>query len=137
MKGEDSVEVVQDVHMTPPLAPLLDVRALERLRALQDEEEPALLVELGRGFLARAVQRLGLLRTALAAGNARALEEHAHTLAGNSGMFGLMRLRDYCKALETLVRSGQLEGAGELLVLAERAFEEARPLLLAELGLQE
>ena len=123
--------------MSPSAAPLLDVRALERLRLLQDEEEPALLVELGSGFLARAAQRLQLMRTLVGRGDAGALESEAHSLVGNSGMFGMMRLREHCKALEELARSRQLEGAGELLVQAERAFEEARPLLLAELGLSE
>ena len=121
--------------MTSSAAPLLDVRALERLRLLQDEEEPALLVELGGGFLARAAPRLALMRTLVERGDAGALESEAHSLAGNSGMFGMMRLREHCKALEDLARSGRLEGAGELLAQAERAFEEARPLLVAELGL--
>lgn len=118
-------------------APLLDVSALERLRALQDGEEPALLTELGSGFLARTSVLLERMREFLAAGDARAFEHQAHSLAGNSGMFGLTRLREYCKALETLARSGRLETAGGLLAEAERAFTEARPLLCAELGLQE
>lgn len=121
--------------MSSSPAPLLDVRALERLRLLQDEEEPALLVELGSGFLARTAHRLELMRKLLGTGEVGALESEAHSLAGNSGMFGMMRLREHCKALEDLARSRRLEGASELLAQAERAFEEARPLLLAELGL--
>ncbi len=123
--------------MARPAAVLLDVSALERLRALQDEEEPELLAELAQGFLTRASQSLQQMRELLAQGNVEALEHRAHSLAGNSGMFGLARLREHCIALETLTRSGRLEGAGELLAEAERAFTEARPRLLAELGLPE
>jgi HPt (histidine-containing phosphotransfer) domain-containing protein len=121
--------------MTPLVAPLLDVSALERLRMLQDEEEPELLAELASGFLARTSQSLQQLRELLAQGSAEALEHRAHALAGNSGMFGMTRLREHCRALESLARGGRLDGADELLAEAERAFTEARPLLLAELGL--
>ncbi len=123
--------------MSPSVAPLLDVSALERLRALQDAEEPELLSELTHSFLTRASQSLQQLRELLAEGNLEAVELRAHSLAGNGGMFGMMRLREHCLALETLTRAGRLDGAGELLAEAERAFTEARPLLLAELGLPE
>jgi len=121
--------------MSPSVAPLLDVSALERLRALQDAEEPELLSELTHSFLTRASQSLQQLRELLAEGNLEAFELRAHSLAGNSGMFWMMRLREHCLALETLTRAGRLDGAGELLAQAEQAFTEARPLLLSLLGL--
>jgi HPt (histidine-containing phosphotransfer) domain-containing protein len=123
--------------MARPVAPLLDVSALEKLRALQDEAEPELLAELAHDFLTRASQSVQQMRELLARGDIEAFELRAHSLAGNSGMFGMMRLREHCLALETLTRGGRLEGAGELLAEVERAFTEARPLLLAELGLPE
>ncbi len=123
--------------MAPSAAPLLDLRYIVKLRALEDEVGPGLLVELGRDFLARASSRLERLRELLATGDAEGFELQAHSLIGTAGMFGFMRLHALCKTLETLAKERRMEDAGALLVEAERAFEQAKPLLLAELGLQE
>jgi HPt (histidine-containing phosphotransfer) domain-containing protein len=120
------------MHEAAP--PILERRALERLRALQIEGEPDLVAELAGDFLARAPQRLERMRASLAAGNASALDFEAHTLAGGSGMLGLKRLHGHCQALEARVRDGTLTDAAPLLAEVERAFAEARVALLAEVG---
>ncbi|HEX8433793.1 Hpt domain-containing protein [Archangium sp.] len=123
--------------MASSVAPLLDVSRIAKLRALEDEGEPGLVVELGRDFLTRASSRLARLRELLATGDAEEFELQAHSLTGITGMFGFMRLHELCMALEKLTKERGLEAVGELLAEAERAFAEARPLMLAELGLQE
>jgi HPt (histidine-containing phosphotransfer) domain-containing protein len=78
------------------------------------------------------------MRELLAAGNASQLANEAHGLASSCGMFGMMRMRLGCKALENLVRAqGLVAEAGELLAALEHSFEEARPLLVAALGLED
>jgi HPt (histidine-containing phosphotransfer) domain-containing protein len=90
---------------------------------------------MAQGYLARTPARLSRLRELLAAGNATLLANEAHGLATASGMFGMMRVRLHCKALENLARGSGLEGADGLLTQVEQSFAEARPLLLAELNL--
>ena len=118
-------------------APAFDVKQLDKLRVLQDESDPHVVTELARGFLSRAPQRLGRMRALLTVGDAVTLAHEAHGLASSSGMFGMMRVRLHCKELENLVRDAGTGGAGPLLCALEQSFEEARPLLKAELGLEE
>jgi HPt (histidine-containing phosphotransfer) domain-containing protein len=118
--------------------PAFDARQLEKLSVLQDEKEPNAVADLARGYLARTPQRLQRMRALLASGSASPLAHEAHGLASSSGMFGMMRMRMDCKELENLVRAqGTVAAAGDLLARAERSFEEARPLLMAMLGLQD
>ncbi|HEX8826137.1 MAG TPA: Hpt domain-containing protein [Archangium sp.] len=120
-----------------PSAPAFDVKQLEKLRVLQDESEPNAVANLARGFLSRASQRLGRMRALLSSGDAATLANEAHGLASSSGMFGLMRVRVHCKALENFVRDEGLADAGPLLADLERAYLEAQPLLMIELGLED
>ena len=117
--------------------PAMDVRQLEKLSVLQDEDAPTLVADMARGYLGRTPQRLSRMRELLAAGNASQLAHEAHGLATSSGMFGMMRVRQHSKALENLARSLALEGAPALLALVEQAYAEARPLLMARLGIQD
>jgi len=115
----------------------MDVRQLEKLSVLQDEQAPNLVAEMAQGFLARTPARLERLRQLLASGLAGPLANEAHGLATSSGMFGMMRMRLVCKRLENLAREEGLAGAEALVSEVETCFAEARPLLLAELRLPE
>jgi histidine phosphotransfer protein HptB len=115
----------------------MDVRQLEKLNVLQDAEAPTLVADMARGYLGRTPQRIQRMRELLAAGNASQLAHEAHGLATSSGMFGMMRVRQHCKALENLARDSTLEGAEALLAQVEQAYAEARPLLMAQLGIQD
>jgi HPt (histidine-containing phosphotransfer) domain-containing protein len=118
--------------------PAFDVKQLEKLSVLRDENEPDAVADLARGYLARTPQRLQRMRELLASGSASQLAHEAHGLASSSGMFGMMRMRMSCKELENLVRAqGTVAAAGEVLARLERSFEEARPLLMATLGFQD
>jgi HPt (histidine-containing phosphotransfer) domain-containing protein len=119
-------------------APIFDAKQLERLSGLRDGADPNVLANLARGYLARAPQRLLRMRELLAAGKVSQLADEAHALASSCGMFGMMRMRMGCKALENLVRAeGIVAAAGELLAGLELSFEEARPQLVAALELQD
>ncbi|MCY1081254.1 Hpt domain-containing protein [Archangium lansingense] len=115
----------------------MDVRQLDKLSVLQDADAPNLVADMARGYLGRTPPRISRMRELLAAGNASQLANEAHGLATSSGMFGMMRVRQHCKALENLARSPSLDGAEALLVQVEQAYAEARPLLMAQLGIQE
>ncbi|WP_257452869.1 Hpt domain-containing protein [Archangium lipolyticum] len=113
--------------------PILNMEHLARLRELVDPEEPQALAELVHRYLASIPPQLEDMRQLLAAGKAEALEHEAHGLAGSSGMYGMPRVRQCSQKLQARARRNELRGAEELLADVERAFEEARPRLLAEL----
>ncbi|OJT27465.1 hypothetical protein BO221_05725 [Archangium sp. Cb G35] len=117
----------------------MDVRQLEKLNVLQDADSPNLVADMARGYLDRTPQRFQRMRELLAAGKADPLASEAHGLATSSGMFGMMRVRQHCKALENLARGPSLDvdGAEAILAQMEQAYAEARPLLMAQLGIQE
>ncbi len=115
----------------------MDVRQLEKLSVLQDEDAPNLVAEMARGYLGRTPQRINRMKELLAARNSHQLASEAHGLATSSGMFGMMRVRQHCKALENLARGSSLEGAEGLLTQVEHAYAEARPLLMTQLGIQD
>jgi HPt (histidine-containing phosphotransfer) domain-containing protein len=115
--------------------PILDVQHLARLRVLG--EDPEGLAELIQRYLSSIGPQLAYMRELLAAGNAEALEKEAHGLAGSSAMYGLPRVSRSSRALMARAQKRHLEGAEALLDEVARAFEEARPRLLAELSIPE
>jgi HPt (histidine-containing phosphotransfer) domain-containing protein len=120
-----------------PSAPAFDLNQLEKLRVLEDESDPDMVANLVRGFLTRTPPRIARMRELLTAGDAHTLAHEAHGLATSSGMFGMMRMRVRCKALENLARAQGTSGAGPILAELEQAFVEAQPLLKAELGIRD
>ncbi|KFA93445.1 Hpt domain-containing protein [Archangium violaceum] len=115
----------------------MDVRQLEKLNVLQDADSPNLVADMARGYLERTPPRFQRMRELLATRKADQLASESHGLATSSGMFGMMRVRQHCKALENLARSPSLDGAEAILDQMEQAYAEARPLLMAQLGIQE
>ena len=84
-------------------------------------------------FLTRTPERFARMRTLLGAGNAPELEREAHSFNGSCGALGITRMRLRARALEHHLHEQGLDGAEELLARLEAAFQEALPLLSAEL----
>jgi HPt (histidine-containing phosphotransfer) domain-containing protein len=55
----------------------------------------------------------------------------AHTLKSNGATFGIVRLREVCRELESRASEGNLDGADRLVGEVEEAVAEARPALEA------
>ena len=89
-------------------------------------DESALLIELTELFFEDAVRQLAAMRTAVSTGRADELRSSAHRFKGSAYTFGARRLAQLCEALETLGRSGSVEGADQILASLESAFEEIR-----------
>ena len=111
--------------------PSVDQDVLEVLRGMQADGEPDLLVELVEIFTEDASAGLVALREALDQGDAEGLEQRAHALKGGAGNLGVSRRAQIAARLETLGRSGDLEGAGDLLEDLQSEFEKARAELSA------
>jgi two-component system, sensor histidine kinase and response regulator len=82
-------------------------------------------------FLKVVPGRLATLREAVTRVDPEALRKEAHTLKGESGMFGADELRAICLQLEQLGIRGTTAGAEDLLGPLEGAFERAKSSLEA------
>lgn len=113
---------------------VLDVEQISRLRELGQEDAGEMLRGMFGRYLESIPPQLLRMREALAVGNTVALASEAHGLAGSSAVYALPRLRYCCLALEARARERRLDDAPSLVDAIEQAFEEARPLVIAELN---
>ena len=103
----------------------LDAAALESLRELGGEE---FLSELIETFLSDAPALLATLRTAQETEEVR---RAAHTLKSNGQTFGAGGFAELCRELEERARSGELDGADELIDRIDRAYAALEEALAA------
>jgi CheY-like chemotaxis protein/HPt (histidine-containing phosphotransfer) domain-containing protein len=88
-------------------APVLDRAAFEQLRAAMG----AGFDELRSTFVEDSRELVGTMRRALGTKDADTFRRAAHSLKSNAASFGAMTLSALAKDLETLARSGSLDGA--------------------------
>ena len=93
----------------------IDHSLLDRLRDLQQDGEPDILVELVDAFLSDVPARLETLRGAVEGGDEKSVERNAHTLKGSAQNMGAVRMSEICAGLEEAGRSGELARAPQLL----------------------
>ena len=104
----------------------LDRAVLSALQAVMEEEYPTLLDT----FLADSEDRLSLLRKA--GGDAKSLEEAAHSFKGSCSNMGAQRLAELCNELEQRAKKRSLEGIEKLVGEIDGEFAIIRPLYEAE-----
>ncbi|MDE3084345.1 MAG: Hpt domain-containing protein, partial [Verrucomicrobiota bacterium] len=93
---------------------VLDLAQFDHLRISQDEEDPQFLIELIDLFLAETPKRFRELRAALAAGDARAAAQLAHTVKGACANFGGRALETLCLQIEEQMQANGPSGAAVL-----------------------
>ncbi|MBI3766969.1 MAG: response regulator [Deltaproteobacteria bacterium] len=113
-----------------PVAPTSTVQD----EALLDDD---IMIEIAARFLDDAVSRCMALRTALAAGEAKAVEQIGHYLKGGAAQLAINGLRDLAAAVESLGRAGQLDSAAGLvpaledeIAIARRAIDAREPVAM-------
>jgi PAS domain S-box-containing protein len=113
----------------PPEQPrsvgVLHPPALERLMRTIGEDR-GLLAALIDAFLDDAPRLVDDARQGLQQGQADEVRRAAHTLKSDGATFGAMRLSELSRELETLARSGTLEGIVDLLARIEAEYESVR-----------
>jgi PAS domain S-box-containing protein len=107
----------------------LDTSAVESLRELGGG---AFLAEVIDTFLGDAPALVAALRTSYEQGDTEELRRAAHTLKSNGQTFGAGRFSGLCRELEERARSGEVDGAAELVDRIEREYR-ALEETLAEL----
>jgi CheY-like chemotaxis protein/HPt (histidine-containing phosphotransfer) domain-containing protein len=97
----------------------LDDGALENLRDLGGDD---FLGEVIDAFLADAPQLLATLRRSLQEQGTEELRRAAHTLKSNGATLGAEEFAELCRTLEQRARTGELDGAAELVERIEREY---------------
>jgi HPt (histidine-containing phosphotransfer) domain-containing protein len=106
-----------------PDSPVIDTRAIERLRKWGGENLPRRMVEI---FLEHAPERLQQIRGGLEEGDGRRVETGTHSLKSSAGNVGAVRLQALCQAAEMLAEAGDLSGVQDLFPELEHALEETK-----------
>jgi signal transduction histidine kinase/CheY-like chemotaxis protein len=106
----------------------LDASAVESLRDLGGEEFVAEVIDT---FLSDAPALVETLRTTYEQGHTEGLRRAAHTLKSNGQTFGAGRFSKLCRELEERARSGELDGAAELVDRIEREYAALEQTLAA------
>ena len=100
----------------------LDDDALKNLRDLGGDE---FLGEVIDAFLADAPELIATLRRSLDERSSEELRRAAHTLKSNGATLGAEQFAELCRTLEQQAKSGELDGASELV---DRIGQEFLPL---------
>jgi PAS domain S-box-containing protein len=98
------------------------------LKRLMDTigDDPDLLRALIDTFLRDVPRLVDGVRQGLQQGQADEVRRAAHTLKSNGATFGATRFSELGRELESLARSGALEGATELIARIEAEYEQVR-----------
>ncbi|NER36035.1 MAG: PAS domain S-box protein [Oscillatoria sp. SIO1A7] len=126
-----SATSAESVSVEPEKA-AIDASALRSLWELVGEDDPEGFAEVVESYLEDLPQLLQKIQTAIAQGDASALQMAGHTLKSTSKTFGAMNLGEMCKTLEFMGRSGTLEGAELILPDLISESEQVKTELLAE-----
>jgi HPt (histidine-containing phosphotransfer) domain-containing protein len=97
---------------------------LEKNLGLSKEEAPEMIAEFVPLFLNDASLVLAELRQAVKQGNAKGIEQAAHTLKGNSASFGATTLSNLCREQEEMCKR-LVEKAAQI----EAEYERVRAAL--------
>jgi two-component system sensor histidine kinase/response regulator len=111
----------------------LDRKALDNIRALDDDGSASLVNEMIGMYLDEAPGYLAGLRAASQAGDAAEIERIAHAFKSASQNVGAHRLGELCRQLERQSKAGKPDKDKAQVSAIERHFERIRPVLQAEM----
>lgn len=123
---------------TPPMAApaasadsVLDLTALDELRAIQRPGAPDLVQKTVKLFLDTTPPSLAQLRGAADTSDGRTLHRVYHSLKSSSAMMGARRLSQLCQEGELAAQQGHLERARDLLGTVEEEYGRVEDALAA------
>jgi PAS domain S-box-containing protein len=116
------------------LRPALDPAVLAELRQFQGEGEPDIVQELAEAFQFETPPLLETLRQTVAEGQPEQLKRAAHNLRGSSHNLGARTMAALSAELETIGKSGTIEGAAELVTRLEQEYQRVCQALTTEIA---
>jgi CheY-like chemotaxis protein len=108
---------------------ILDLAALKRTKDMLGKQADVMFPELLQSFFNDGIKLLAEARQALQEGNAQTLRRASHTLKSISVSFGAVSLSTTAREIESLAIKGTLNGAAELIDIADVEFSKARMAL--------
>lgn len=109
--------------------PLIDLEAIENLRALNPGDNDEFLREIITIFLEDTPQRIAELDQSLAANDVLTFTRAAHSIKGSSSNLGTLRLREAAEKLEQDSRKTGLGAIAADLAAAKAEFARAQVAL--------
>jgi HPt (histidine-containing phosphotransfer) domain-containing protein len=97
-----------------PEETIIEMQAIETLRALSPDDGGAFLRELIEIYLQDTPQRLAELEQGVAGQNASALIRAAHSIKGSSGNFGAYRFARLAEEIEQQGKAGNMPATAAL-----------------------
>jgi CheY-like chemotaxis protein/HPt (histidine-containing phosphotransfer) domain-containing protein len=125
-QGQVEPEEVQNGSQLNQELLALDINVLNELHRLLKEHAPQMIAELIDLYFKTSPPLLEEMARAIQQGEGRALYLAAHTLKPGSAYLGAMELAALCAELETIGKSGQLEGAAAKLAELEAEFSRVK-----------
>ena len=104
---------------------VLDLSALERIRALQRPGGPDILAKVVSLYLEKTPELLTGIRDAVSRGDADKLRNSAHSLKSSSANVGAEKVAVLCKELEMMGREAKLDNAEATVGVLEFEFQAA------------
>jgi HPt (histidine-containing phosphotransfer) domain-containing protein len=101
----------------------IDPEAIEHLRLLEDEDEPDIVGELIRLFLANTPPRIANMVSGVKSGDLVLVGRAAHSLKSSSAHLGAIGMQQVCEKLDGLKDSSHVDEAAHLVGLLQQEFE--------------
>jgi signal transduction histidine kinase/CheY-like chemotaxis protein/HPt (histidine-containing phosphotransfer) domain-containing protein len=114
-------------------SPAVDRKAWNSIITLQRPGKPDVLAKILSLYLEDSQQLVNKLRQGVAAGEAKLVNEAAHSLKSRSSVLGAVALSELCRQFEEMSRRGSLADAEPLLDPLESAFTDACYVFQTEL----
>jgi PAS domain S-box-containing protein len=118
-----------------PAAPILNPEVIARLRELQAATDPSLMSQIFASFISDGIERIRVLKNAMAEHDAEALRKTAHALKGSCGTIGAQQMGDVALRLETLAAAPITETPEETLSALVTQIENEFELVQRELAI--
>lgn len=115
-------------------SPVIDLQAIENLRALNPGDNDEFLREITGIFLEDTPQRIAELDQSLAAGDVSKFTRAAHSIKGSSANLGAMALRAVAEKLEHISRTEGLGAVAPLVAQIKAEFGRAQVELTKLVG---
>jgi CheY-like chemotaxis protein/HPt (histidine-containing phosphotransfer) domain-containing protein len=114
-------------------AAAINRKAWDAITVLQRPGQPDALAKILSLYLSDSQQLVDKLKKAVQEGEAKLVNEAAHSLKSRSAALGALSLAELCKQLEKLGRTGDLAGAPQLVAQLESEFAVACEVFSEEL----
>lgn len=109
---------------------VIDLQAIENLRALNPGDNDEFLREIAGIFLEDTPQRIAELEQGLVAGDVSKFTRAAHSIKGSSANLGAMALRTAAEKLEHQARTNGIGDVASLVAQVKAEFDRAQAALL-------